>query len=95
MKSTLQVLLLALGATCACAAFIGLIGIDSAVAFLTSETAFWLYPVVGLMLIGFNDYSRRPVIVLAPATKACPVPAVGPGRRANAYGISRRTCVVA
>ena len=94
MKSTLQVLLLALGATCACAALLGLIGIDSAVAFLTSEMAFSLYPVAGLMLIGFNDYSRRRIIVLSPATSACPVTPVGPGRRANAYGINRRKCVV-
>ena len=75
MKTALQILLLVLGATCAGAAFIGLIGIDSSVAFLTSETAVLLYPVAGLMLIGFNDYSRRRIIVLSPATKAGPVPA--------------------
>lgn len=94
MKTALQILLLVLGATCAGAAFIGLIGIDSSVAFLTSETAVLLYPVAGLMLIGFNDYSRRRIIVLSPATKAGPVPAVGPVRRAKLYGINRRASVV-
>jgi hypothetical protein len=95
MKATLQVLFLLLGASAASAAFAGLIGINPSVAFLTSEAAFWLYPVVGLMLIGFNDYSRRPAIILASTTKARPVLAVQPGRRANAYGIRRRTRVAA
>ncbi|HTX64994.1 MAG TPA: hypothetical protein VMD31_04430 [Opitutaceae bacterium] len=92
MKATLQILLLTLGAIAAFAAFVGLIGVHSSLAFLTSEAAMWAYPVAGLMLIGFSDYSRRPVIVLAPA---CPTSNAPRGRRANAYGIRRRACVTA
>ncbi|HTT57657.1 MAG TPA: hypothetical protein VMF63_11150 [Opitutaceae bacterium] len=94
MKATLQILLLLLGACAAFAAFVGLIGVQSSLAFLTSETAMWIYPVAGLMLIGFTDYSRRPALTVAPA-RACPTSNSPRGRRANVYGLRRRTCVTA
>jgi hypothetical protein len=95
MKTTLQALTILLGASGILAAIAGLFGIHSSVAFLTSETAFWLYPVAGLMLIGFGDYTRRPAIILRPATKSCPAPATCPERRGNAYGIRDRKHVTA
>jgi len=94
MKATLQVLLLVLGAIAAFSAFVGLIGVQSSLAFFTSETAMWIYPVAGLMLIGFTDYSRRPALTVAPA-RACPTSGSPRGRRANAYGLRRRACVTA
>jgi hypothetical protein len=96
MKATLQILMLLLSAACAGAAFVGLVGLHSSFAFFTSEAAFWLYAVAGLMLIGFNDYSyRRPAITRAVASKPCPVGAIGSGRRVNAYGIRRRNRIAA
>ena len=59
MKKTLQFLAILFGTTCVATPFLGLAGLNSAFAFLTSETAFWLYAVVGLMLVGFNDYTPR------------------------------------
>ncbi len=96
MKATLQILMLLLSAAVAGAAFLGLAGVDSSFAFVTSETALWLYAVAGLMLIGFNDYGyRRPIITLRLATKPCPIPAVASGSRVNVYGIRRRNCIAA
>jgi len=95
MKSTLQFLTIFFGASGILAALAGLAGIDPSAAFLTSETAFWLYPVVGLMLIGFGDYTRRPMIELAPTAKARPGQDALPCRRANVYGIRRRNGVAA
>lgn len=95
MKATLQVLMVLFGAGGILAALAGLAGINSSVAFLTSETAFWLYPVVGLMLIGFGDYTRRPTINLARAVKALPARGAVTCPRANVYGVRRRTGVAA
>jgi len=95
MKSTLQILTILFGASGIIAALIGLVGIDSSVAFLTSETAFWLYPVAGLMLIGFGDYTRRPALALVPAVRAGAVQGAQPCRRATVYGVRRRNGVVA
>jgi hypothetical protein len=82
-----------LGAAATGATVIGLAGVDSSVAFLTSETAFSLYAVVGLMLIGFNDYSYRRLPIMV--RKTCPVVPVGSGRPGHAYGIRRSDRIAA
>jgi hypothetical protein len=81
-----------LGAAAACATFVGLAGVNSSLAFVTSDVAFSLYAVVGVMLIGFNDYSyrRRPIRL-----SVAPVVAIGSGRFANACGLSRRDRIAA
>ena len=43
--------------------FASLVGIVSPSAFFSGEVAFLLFAVIGLMLVGFTDTSRRPIIV--------------------------------
>jgi hypothetical protein len=92
MKTTLKLLMLLLGVSYPCVMFAGLIGIASPSAFFSGEVAFSLFAIVGLMLVGFNDYCRRPIIVHSAAAKAEPVVAVGAGRHNHASGIHPCEC---
>jgi hypothetical protein len=83
MKTTLKLLMLLLGVSYPCIMFAGLIGIASPSAFFSGEVAFLLFAVIGLMLVGFTDYSRRPIIVHSAAAKACPVVALSPARHGH------------
>jgi hypothetical protein len=63
MKTTLKLLMLLLGISYPCVMFAGLIGIAAPSAFFSGEVAFLLFAIIGLMLVGFTDYSCRPIIV--------------------------------
>jgi hypothetical protein len=63
MKTTLKFLMLLFGISYPCVMFAGLIGIAAPSAFFSGEVAFLLFAVIGLMLVGFTDTSRRPIIV--------------------------------
>ena len=84
MKTTLKLLMLLLGVSYPCVMFAGLIGIASPSAFFSGEVAFLLFAVIGLMLVVFTDYSRRPIIVHS-AAKASPVVVFGPARPDHAH----------
>ena len=73
MKATLQILILLLGAGCACAALTKLAGIDSSTALSGSDIAVLLYAMVGSMLISLNDCSsRRPITLHVSSAKTSP-----------------------
>lgn len=95
MKTTLKILMLLFGASYPCVMFAGFIGIASPSAFFSGEVAFSLFAIVGMMLIGFNDYCRRPITVHPAAAKACPVAAVGASRHNHASGIHPFECASA
>ena len=63
MKTTLKFLMLLFGAGYPCVMISSLVGIVSPSAFFSGEVAFLLFAVIGLMLVGFTDTSRRPIIV--------------------------------
>jgi hypothetical protein len=63
MKTTLKFLMLLFGAGYPCVMFASLVGIVPPSAFFSGEVAFLLFAVIGLMLVGFTDTSRRPIIV--------------------------------
>jgi len=92
MKTTLKILMLLLGASYPCVMFASLIGIASPSAFFSGEVAFSLFAIVGLMLVGFNDYCRRPITVHSAAAKAEPVVAVGSGLPNHTRGIHPFKC---
>jgi hypothetical protein len=74
--------------------FAGLIGIAAPSAFFSGEVAFLLFAVIGLMLVGFTDYSRRPIIIHA-AAKACPVSAFGSHAHNHVRDVHPFECVKA
>lgn len=79
MKTTLKLVMLILGAGFSCVAFASLVGLISPAAFVSSDDAVSLFAVLGLMLIGINDYSRPNTVHYA-TVKSCPVTGVSLNR---------------
>jgi hypothetical protein len=96
MKTALKFILLLLGAAFAGAAFVGLLGFFSSAAFVSSEIAFSLFAVVGLLLIGVNDYSRpRPIVLRRASLSPCPVMTFKPAGPKSPSELHRPECLAA
>lgn len=93
MKNALKYAMLILAIAYPGAAFAGLVGLASPIAFVGSEVGLWLFAVAGLMLISLGDSARRP-LALRPAP-ACPVVPFGPSRSLRTNSVRRRERVAA
>ncbi len=94
MKTTLTYILLAIGAGCSAAAFAGLVGLVSPAVFEGSAIALSIFAAIGMLLVGANDHTRRPLVTGSTPpfpVPACAVPAAT--RRSRAYGVRRRARV--
>jgi len=93
MKTTLNLLLLALAILLPAVSFAGLVGILPPTVFVGTEAALFAFTFVGLLLVAVNDDGKgcRPVIVhRTPAAR--PTVVARPVRYSPVAGLRRREC---